>query len=394
MATSTHLVTPLHDPAGGGRLENYANNSSARDRRRLRHAARSGLWRHSTVERCRKCGRVSRRHDGGAEYRKRDGHAGIAGLVSCGSVWVCPVCNAKVMQRRAFELGALVALAQSAGYVVGEITLTLRHSRTDRLAVLWGSLSTCWDRAKSGRQWTAATKAHGIVGWVRVVEVTQGRNGWHPHVHALVICERLDADGLDVLGAGMVERWARCAVRLGLDAPLSVGQEWHVLGDGGESSISEYLTASKSYGVTQDTATAIGLELTQTQSKRARSAFSTSSTWDLLDQANNGEVVGLRLWREFERASNGKRQISYSRGIRELLGLDLAELTDDEIAAEELGTEDDAGLVITSVGWARMVANPDWIPESLTVLEVAGWPALSAFLVEHQVDHVRIGGGQ
>lgn len=385
MRTSTTLDAPENPAAGGLRLENNANNSSA-DRRRRRYLARSGLWRHSTNGRCRKCGRASRLDHGGVEVRMRDGHGGLAGLVSCGSVWLCPVCNAKIMQRRAVELGSLIAAAAAQGVVMAEMTLTLRHSQGDALADLWGAVSTCWDRAKSGRQWLREADAHGLLGWLRVVEVTHGANGWHPHVHAVLFFRALDDDALDALAQGMFDRWRRAAVRLGLDAPLPVGQEWHRLDLDGGSKIAEYVTAAKGY----DGAGAVGLELTHSQSKRARSAFSTRSTWQLLDEANDGEVPGLWQWREFERASHGKRQISYSRGLRELFGVDVEDLTDEEIADLELGTADDTGLVITRAGWSRMVGNPDWIPDALTVLERDGWAVLAAWLRERGVEFVEV----
>lgn len=372
-------------------LEKYANKVSAADRRKARYLARAGLWRHSTLERCRKCGRVSRRVDGGVQVRYRDGHAGLAGLVTCGSVWACPVCNAKVMQRRALEVGAVIALAQAKGYVVAEATFTLRHHQGDHLDELWSGLAAAWKSVISGRQWIRERDAIGLVGFIRATEVTHGANGWHPHLHVVLVAERLDAATLRELHGSMVDRWRRAAVRQGLESPLAVGQEAHLLdGDYAGSNIGRYLTEAKCYGPSLDAAQRIGLELTTTQSKRARSAHSTSPTWDLLDGANNGETRALRLWREFERVSYGKRQIAYSRGLREAVGLDLADLTDEEIAAEELGTEEDTGVFITAHGWRRMTQNPDWIPDALTVLERLGWMALSEWLSDRRVEHLRI----
>ena len=46
----------------------------------------------------------------------------------------------------------------------------------------------------------------GCVGWVRTVEVTHGANGWHVHVHALLIWKnQVDQE--------------QAAVRRGADAP-------------------------------------------------------------------------------------------------------------------------------------------------------------------------------
>jgi hypothetical protein len=290
------------------------------------------------------------------------------------------------MARRAFELGAVIASAQGQGFIAVEVTLTLRHTLGDELGTLWASLAKSWERARSGREWRRHSEEFGLVGWLRVVEVTDGRNGWHPHVHGVLFVREIDAEGVSRLCEGMFGRWQRAAERQGLRSPKLVGQEWHVIGDGGSSNIADYLTNEKTYEV----ATAIGLELTQSQSKNARSMYSTRSTWELLGDAVNGEVRALARWWEFEQASHGKHQISYSKGLRELLGVDVEQLRDEQIAAEELGSSDDAGLIVTAAGWHRMAGNPDWIPASLETLRAGGWVALSRFLDERAVEHRRL----
>lgn len=380
------VVTAAKLGSESGPLENNANNWSAEaDRRATRWLALAALWRFSRLDRVRKCGRVLRGSH--VEYRRIGDVVGLAGLVSCGSVWSCPRCNAKVMARRRFELGCVLAAADAQGYTAVEITLTLRHALGDELARLWSALSGCWERARSGREWHRHADEFGIAGWLRVVEVTDGRNGWHPHVHGVVFVRQIDAEGLRAFGEGMFGRWQRAAIRQGLEAPEMVGQEWHVIGAGGDSKIAEYLTDAKTFGAA---ATAMGLELTSTQSKRARSAYSTRSTWEVLEDAINGETRGLARWWEFEQASSGKRQISYSQGLRELLGVDFDELRDEQISAEELGSSEDAGLIVTPSGWHRMASNPDWIPASLEVLRVGGWSLLARFLEERAIEHRRL----
>lgn len=373
-------------------LENYANNSSAPGRTR-RHKARWGLWRHSTIERCRKCGKVSRTPNGTVTVRLSGGHAGLAGLVTCGSVWACPVCAAKIAARRSLEVGSLLAAAQAEGVPAAMVTLTLRHRSDDRLRPLVEAIGYGWSKSTSGRGWVRDRERFGVLGFVRVQEVTHGsRNGWHPHVHAVVLGEGLRTDlDAEELAAGMFMRWRDAIVRLGFDAPMLQAQECHLLG--GQSigtTLAEYFTLAKSYGVTEDVAARIGMEMTHTQSKTARSVHSTRSVWELLDEANNGEVPGVYLWHEFEQAMKGKRQISYSQGIRERFGLRLDETSDEEIAEEELGDEQDDLVVILPDGWSRLVDNPDWIPAMLDVTEAGGQSALLAFLRDRAVSHERV----
>ena len=55
--------------------------------------------------------------------------AGFAGLATCGSVWACPVCAAKVAAERAGELGAVLTAAGEAGHQVAMVTLTVREAQ-------------------------------------------------------------------------------------------------------------------------------------------------------------------------------------------------------------------------------------------------------------------------
>jgi hypothetical protein len=219
-----------------------------------------------------------------------------------------------------------------------------------------------------------------------VQEVTYGQNGWHPHVHSLWIGEGFTSDGdLDLFFGPMWKRWAAGARSVGLDSPLPKGSEWHIVGgDLSGTKLGDYLT--KGY----DAAAAIGMEMTQTQSKIARAVNRTSPTWTILGDAINGETQPLKLWWEWEKASKGRRQIAWSRGVRERFGLEVTEKTDEEIAAEAIGTEKDVIVHITREGWSELVRNPALIPQVLDVAENFGQDGLSVWLAGHNIEHWRV----
>ena len=377
---------------GGAALDNYANNFSPPpgvSSRNRRYGRRAGVWQFGSIERCRKCGKVARIAGGVVEVRVTDGHAGFGGLVSCGSVWVCAVCASKVMQRRALEIGCAVAAAHSRGLGVVFETLTLRHFAHQRLVPLWDCVGHSWNRVTAGKGWTSDVAEFGIVGFVKTVETTVGRNGWHPHVHALIFGHELDASNVDELGERTWRRWASGAKSRGLDAPQPQASDWQFVGgDLSGTKLGKYLA-----GITIDkeaTAGALGMELTQTQSKVARFRHSTITQWELLDSAIDGEVDALRLWGEFERGSKGRRQISWSKDLRALLGLDVVEKSDEDIAAEELGSRDDSVVCITPEGWSRLVARPWLLPEVLNKAESLGPEGLSGWLQSEGIDHWRV----
>jgi hypothetical protein len=287
------------------------------------------------------------------------------------------------MARRALELGTVVATAHAEGIPVAFGTFTVRHHKRQSLALVWDGVAKGWKRVTTGKTWTLARESYGIEGYARVQEVTYGQNGWHPHVHSLFMGEGLDTEGdIDRFFGPLWKRWAAGAASVGLDAPLPVGSEWHrVNGDVSGTKLGDYL--SKGY----DAAAAIGMEMTQTQSKVARAVHKTHPTWELMTDAINGETRGLNLWWEWEKASKGRRQIAWSRGCRERFGLTKAEQSDDEVAGEVIGTASDAIVHITRQGWSDLVREPALIPQILDNAENSGQAGLSAWLNAHHIQH-------
>ncbi len=336
----------------------------------------------SSLARLRKCGRVSVTPGGSVAVRLSGDVAGYAGLASCGSVWSDPVCNAKVMARRAVEIGAAVALWQNAGNSVAFATFTMRHSKGQSLADLWGALSAAWGKVTSGEQWVKDRQRHDVAGFLRMVEVTHGRNGWHVHVHSLLFLEgQALAAGVEQLHTRMVGRWSRRLVALGLARPYAIGQECHLVQDAADADLAAYFTKAT------DAAHRIGLEVTQTQSKTARGQHKTRPTWALLDDVETlGLADSLTLWHEWERGSKGRKQMTWSKGMRDRLGL-LAEQTDEDIAGEEHGSADDDLVLIDSAGWSALRQVPADLADLLLVTEAGGLPALRSFLNRRQITY-------
>src|SRR5699024_9970044 len=101
--------------AGVGKEGSQSENAKSSEARTARWQALGILWDMSTLERVRKCGRVPVLPGGCVgvrkKVRKKSEAVGYAGLATCGSVWACPRCSAKIMAVRRLELGALIAEA-------------------------------------------------------------------------------------------------------------------------------------------------------------------------------------------------------------------------------------------------------------------------------------------
>jgi hypothetical protein len=310
-------------------------------------------------------------------------------------VHACPVCSATILVGRALEIGAVLAQAVAEGHVLGFVTLTMRHRRHEALKGLWDAAGVAWARATTGREWRAVQGDDGtVVGWVRVWEVTDGRNGWHVHVHfVLVLAQGSTAADLDVVAGGMFARWSAGLVAAGQEAPRLVGQDWHLATGGAASGdLADYLfkVAGQAHG--QDRGAALGLELTHTHSGRARADLATKPVWSILDRlVRTGESEALHRWHEWEAGSKGRRQVGWSKGLRDRFAPTLVEVSDDQLVEREMGSAEDDVVALTRAGWDRLVAMPYLLSMMLDAVEEGGLDLLRQRLDFAQVEYFVVG---
>lgn len=320
--------------------------------------------------------------------RCRDCQAAYSGLQHCGSVWSCPVCGASILVHRALEIGAVLGQAIAQGHQLAFVTLTLPHRRSQSLEHLWSSAQAAWQRAISGRTWRTASA--GVEGWVRVWEVQYGLNGWHPHVHCVLVLAP-DADGRDVeaVASGMFGRWSKGLISSGLDAPLLAAQDWQLVrGDQASSKLADYLVKMVESS-SAELAASLGLELTHSMPGRAAESFKTRPVWSLLDElVATGEKRSLDLWHEWEAGSKGKRQVGWSKGLRERFAPEVEELTDAEVVDQELGSAADDVLGWDFRQWREFVRVPGRLVELLEVSELGGAEAARELLDRWGVEYL------
>lgn len=328
-----------------------------RARRAERFAAQRILWAESRLERVQRCGKTSIMSGGDTVLKVTtapDGGttAGFGGLHTCGSTWACPVCSAKIAAVRAGDLQGAVDEWKRQGGQLAMLTLTMRHRKGQALNDLWDALSKSWAKVTSGRSWKAEQVQYGTVmprliksgerkgqverssriGFSRVVEVTHGGNGWHVHIHALLFLGAgVDADDVQLLAESMFGRWVNTLTAQGFAAPSQKhGVDVRMVADA--SGLADYFTKN-TYVARQEPSRA-GWELAGGQGKTARSGNRTPFQI-LADIAAGGDAVDLDLWHEWERVSRGRRQLTWSAGLRAFLALG-AEATDEEIAEQEI----------------------------------------------------------
>ena len=153
-------------------------------------------------------------------------------------------------------------------------------------------------------------------------------NGWHPHLHDLVLLETpLNPDELAEFTDFLKTRWSMVLKRQGRDATWEHGVDVRT----GDNDIAEYVAK---YGhLPTVTGWTLEHELTKAPVKKAHNDGRTA--YQLLADSMMGDEVAGRLFTEYAKCFKGKKQLVWSKGLRALLGLTDQEMTDEEIAAEQ-----------------------------------------------------------
>ena len=269
-------------------------------------------------------------------YSERVQKAHYGGLMVCGSVWVCPVCSAKITERRRVELSEAIQSSRWR-YTPILITLTFQHTRDDELKALLAILNDTFRELKKGAPWDRAKARYGIEHYVTSLEVTWGGNGWHPHKHMLVFSslpeDEIDTEGLE---AWLSSRWQALLSKKGYYSSELYG----VKVQAGNDKVGDYVSK---WGIEH--------ELTKAPVKRGRVGRDGKglSPFELLELYGLGEKWAGELFKEYAAAMKGRHQLQWSRGARSALGLSEVQKTDEELAIEQ----EEEAVVMASLDWSQ-----------------------------------------
>jgi len=255
-----------------------------------------------------------------------------------------------VRERRAQEVD--LALSSHLGTGGGGlfVTLTTRHGRTDRLEPRLALMSGALNAALKGRTWDTFKVRLGYIGAVRVVEVTWGVNGWHPHCHAVFVLEGVPGfDDVEDLHSWLFPRWDGVCLARGFGS-LDPVHGVDVRGVRSGDELGDYLSKVEG-GWTA------GLELARGDVKRGGPGL---SPFVVLQDAARGDGPSQGRWLEYEAATFGKRFLRWSPGLRARLLPEVPEVTDEEAAAAE-----GAGVVLFSCVFRGEVWDL-WVREGST----------------------------
>jgi len=306
--------------ASFGVLSHIASNVSAPivERRDYRYERRTALQKITRLPRLKKCGNTPI-SSASVEIGVTGGVAHFRNLATCGSVWACPVCSAKILAARSIEIAEAIERWTSLGGSFAFQTLTMSHHRRTGLKAASRALAKAFTATNAGR-FSGVHKSFGQVGYLKSVEITHGVNGWHVHLHILrFLDDWLDDSDIESWSQLIYGKWSTSLVNQGFARPSLKAQDMHMVKVGKD--LDGYFT--KAFDNPRDLA---GEAFTA-------SAGHGRTPWQLFDSALTDESGNdMQLWHEYERATKGEHQVAWSKDLRSMLGMG-AIGSDEELAA-------------------------------------------------------------
>jgi replication protein len=295
-------------------------------------------------------------------------------LIICGSVWMCPLCAAKISERRREELERAISRHIDQNGAVFMATYTIAHSRFDDLSRLLQAFLRAKKRIKQGEYAQRRKRVFGIVGTISVLEVTWSTlNHWHPHSHELIFTmQPINTMNERAYEADVRVAWERAAAR----EDLHMNEHGYKL-DKTFGAVADYVAKfgheplGKPWGVES--------EMTKGHLKRGRGPVEHLTPFGLLYHINQGNEELIPVFRDYARWFKGKHQLNWSSGLRALLLGSEEEQTDEQLAAAVMEEAVLLGL-LTRAQWRVVLAN-DARGELLEVARSGEWELVKDFLV-------------
>lgn len=334
-----------------------------------------------------------------------DNKAFFSGVVTCGSVWACPICTMPIQEHRRMEIATILeAIYEKFKKKAAMVTLTFPHKREMALNDTIAKQKLALKYFRSGNGWTRFCKFVGFSGLVRSLEVTHSENnGWHPHTHELWVMDSwvdLQKTKFKFGKKGhqkeysiddfILEMWKQACIKAGLlhiDTPDAnqnlkneVNFELRAVDIKDNARSSDYfakMDESKNWGADRELAKASS----KTGKKSGNHPFAILDNYRIDNDARSAQ-----LWLEYVAAFKGKAQIYISPKLRKLVELDYLM---DEQAADEERTQPadniDNTFLFTRFEW-RQIVRKRLRTKVLDMAELEDAKGINKLLAEHNIE--------
>jgi len=231
------------------------------------------------------------------------GKIGFKGLAACASFWRCPVCSFKISDSRKESVYDVSKNIEKKGYKAYFLTLTIKHDRKDYLGDLLTFLNGSFTKMQRQKYWSRL----GVVGFIKSLEITRGRFGWHPHLHIMLVVKDFLSDEQQ---QDIIDKW--CERTGGAIEAQDIKQVYD------QNGVDDYISKWD-----------MSSELAHGNKKSGG-----IKPFDLLEQIREGNKDAIALWKEYISATHGKQAFSISKKLRDLMTKEVK--TDEEAVQEEV----------------------------------------------------------
>ena len=250
-------------------------------------------------------------------------------LSTCKSKWACDFCAPRLMRDDRAKAEWLLTDHLVNGGRLLHLTLTASNSGASALKPQLDALEKCRRQLFASKLFTDA----GVLGWVRVIDVTYPESGWHPHFHTMLLLPAW-FDEFDEFEAAASKLWRAklSAVDIGsgrraavLSEVGSIDQALYPWRDEPHPDLDDFYhpDAEGSYqpeGFDVDWSE-VGEVLNPW--KKDRPSF---SPWEVGSLASMGDRKAQALWAEWFTATKGRSRVSYSKNLNAAWKKHLAEV--------------------------------------------------------------------
>lgn len=239
-------------------------------------------------------------------------------LIACSSVWACPVCRYKILNKRKTEIIELCKRAQADGLKVGFLSLTQQHKfyrSVNQLSDQMRFVSESWRYLMSipalKRMMNKARFEY-----VRGLDTMYNkRNGFHPHLHLILFAD--SREDLQFISDTIIDYWIARSPE-----STKINQVYKPVYDNFEEQLTNYITKMN-----------LADEITNPyMNKKSNDSINPLDTLRLIEEKDftvysYDECV--KIYNDFIRVTKGMRSITYSAGFKKKYKI--AELTDTDI---------------------------------------------------------------
>lgn len=332
----------------------------------IREGQKLGLRYADNYHRTAQCLRKPIASDVSINRSKTHNVAFYGGLQQCASP-ACPVCTAKLQERRRLEIaeGFRYAYEIADNKKIIMVTFTFPHAISDRLKEQQAKLSLALKKLRQGNSYSLMKHRIGYEGLIRSLEVMWGVNGWHSHTHEAWI---VDANtDVEALREWLTKRWFNNCIKSGL-IPEGYAKtdsfNAHAVQVMDNCKSSDYLAKHDGgyWGADRELAKASSKGTIHSDKK-------TIHPFDLIrlyDETNDEKYAELFI--EYANGIKGKSLVYWSQGLKDKAGI--ADKTDQEIV-EEQEEKSDLLMRISYADWKLVVKGKARV-KILDLVESAG----------------------